>query len=99
MKMTSHMEHSVTTGDLIAELASRAPRIGGNYGGWPGLTIYRFHQPTEPTWEEIPSLSIGIRAQGRKAVIPQGQTSVFDPLNYLALSSRRPFHTPILWAS
>src|SRR6266403_826616 len=67
MKMTSHIEHLVTTGDLIAELASRAPRIGGNDGGWPGLTIYRFHEPTEPTWAEIQSLSIGIVAQGRTA--------------------------------
>jgi len=99
MKMTSHIEHSVTTGDLIAELASRAPRIGGNDGGWPGLTIYRFHEPTEPTWEEIQSLSIGIVAQGRKAVIAEGNTYVYDPFNYLVLSSSLHFQAQILEAS
>jgi AraC-like DNA-binding protein len=99
MKMTSHIEHSVTTGDLIAELASRAPRIGGNDGGWPGLTIYRFHEPTEPTWEEIQSLSIGIVAQGRKAVIAEGKTYVYDPFNYLVLSSSLHFQAQILEAS
>jgi len=97
--MTSHIEHSVTTGDLIAELASRAPRIGGNDGGWPGLTIYRFHEPTEPTWEEIQSLSIGIVAQGRKAVIAEGNTYVYDPFNYLVLSSSLHFQAQILEAS
>src|SRR5258705_3635680 len=99
MKMTSHIEHSVTTGDLIAELASRAPRIGGNDGGWHGLTIYGFHEPAEPTWEEIQSLAIGIVAQGRKAVIAEGKTYVYDPFNYLVLSSSLHFQAQILEAS
>ncbi len=77
--MTSQMEHLITTGDLIAELAARAPKIGGNDGGWPGLTIYRFHEPMAPTWEEIQTLSIGIVAQGRKVVMVEGSNYVYDP--------------------
>src|SRR5258705_7783659 len=99
MKMTSHIEHSVTTGDLIAELASRAPRIGGNDGGKPWKNMRRSHEPTEPTWEEIQSLSIGIVAQGRKAVIAEGKTYVYDPFNYLVLSSSLHFQAQILEAS
>lgn len=99
MTFTSQMEQLLTTGDLIAELAARAPKIGGNDGGWPGLTIYRFHEPTEPTWEEIKSLSIGIVAQGRKAVIVEGSTYNYDPFNYLVLSSHLHFQAQILEAT
>ncbi|HEX3783983.1 MAG TPA: AraC family transcriptional regulator [Pseudonocardiaceae bacterium] len=97
--MSTQMEHRITTGDLIAELAARAPKIGGNDGGWPGLTIYRFHEPQEPTWEEIQSLSIGIVAQGRKAVMAEGETYTYDPFNYLVLSSHLHFQAQILEAS
>ena len=44
----SRLEQLITTGDLIAELAARSPRLGGNDGGWQGLTIYRFAEPTRP---------------------------------------------------
>jgi len=97
--MTSHIEHVVTTGDLIAELASRAPRIGGNDGGWPGLTIYRFTAPAGPTWEEIQSLSLCIVAQGRKAVTVGGETYMYDPFRYLVLSSHLHFQAEILEAT
>jgi AraC-like DNA-binding protein len=97
--MSTQMEHLITTGDLIAELAARAPKIGGNDGGWPGLTIYRFHEPQEPSWEEIQSLSIGIVAQGRKAVMVEGETYTYDPFNYLVLSSHLHFQAQILEAS
>ncbi|WP_459974428.1 AraC family transcriptional regulator [Nocardioides pyridinolyticus] len=93
------MEHLITTGDLIAELAARAPKIGGNDGGWPGLTIYRFHEPMAPTWEEIQTLSIGIVAQGRKVVMVEGSNYVYDPFNYLVLSSNLHFQAQILEAS
>lgn len=99
MALTSQVEQVITTGDLIAELAARAPRIGGNDGGWPGLTIYRFNEPTNPSWEEIQSLSLGIVAQGRKAVIVDGKTYVYDPFNYLVLSSHLQFQAQILEAS
>lgn len=97
--MSPQMEHLITTGDLIAEVAARAPKIGGNDRGWPGLTLYRFHEPQEPTWEEIQSLSIGIVAQGRKAVMVEGETYTYDPFNYLVLSSHLHFQAQILEAS
>ena len=66
------------SGDLIAELAARAPSVGGNTGAWPGLTIYRFTEPVGPTWEEIQSLSLCIVAQGRKAVMVADRVYEYD---------------------
>ncbi|MBB5916611.1 AraC-like DNA-binding protein [Nocardia transvalensis] len=99
MSTASQIEHHLTSGDLIAELAARAPHIGANEGGWPGLTIYRFTEPTEPQWEEIQSLSLGIVAQGRKAVTADGKRYVYDQFNYLVLSSNLHFQAQILEAS
>ena len=61
--MTSgYFPNPVSSGELIAELAARAPKEGANTGVWPGLTIYRFTSPVGPTWEEIQSLSLCIVA-------------------------------------
>jgi AraC-like DNA-binding protein len=89
----------VSSGDLIAELAARAPAAGANAGAWPGLTIYRFTAPAGPTWEEIQSLSLCIVAQGRKAVTVGGETYLYDPFHYLILSSHLHFQAEILEAS
>ncbi|MDX1890262.1 AraC family transcriptional regulator [Mycolicibacterium sp. 050158] len=89
----------VTTGDLIAEMAAHATREGANVGLWPGLTIYRYSAPTKPQWEEIQSLSLGIIAQGRKAVTAEGKRYVYDQLNYLVLNSRLHFQAQVLEAS
>jgi AraC-like DNA-binding protein len=91
--------HSFSTGDLIAELASRAPALGGNQGEWPGLTIYNFTEPVVPQWEEIQSMSLGIVAQGRKAVVVDGRRLVYDPFNYLVLGNRLSFTAEIVEAS
>jgi AraC-like DNA-binding protein len=93
------IDDRVTSGDLIAELAARAPATGANTGHWPGLTIYRFTAPTGPTWEEIQSLSLCIVAQGRKAVTVEGRTWRYDPFNYLVLASHLTFQAEILEAS
>jgi AraC-like DNA-binding protein len=93
------IEHRMNSGDLISELAARAPDVGGNDGGWPGLTIYRFTEPMAPTWEEIQSLSLGIVAQGSKAVIVEGKRYVYDPFHYLVLSSHLQFQAEILQAT
>lgn len=99
MMTTLEIEHRMSSGDLISALAARAPKVGGNPGGWPGLTLYRFTQPTAPAWEEIQSLSLGIVAQGTKAVIVDGRRYVYDPFNYLVLSSNMHFQASILEAS
>src|ERR1035441_9887312 len=85
------LERPVTSGDLIAELAARAPAVGANARAWPGLTIYRFVAPAGPSWEEIQSLSLCIVAQGRKAVTVNGETYLYDPFHYLVLSSHLHF--------
>jgi hypothetical protein len=87
------------SGDLIAELAARAPKVGANSGLWPGLTIYRFTGPVGPSWEEIQSLSLCIVAQGRKAVSVDGVTYRYDPFHYLVLGSHLHFQAEILEAS
>lgn len=92
-------ETAVSAGDLVAELAARAPAVGGNTGLWPGLTIYRFTAPVGPTWEEIQSLSLCIVAQGRKEVTVDGQAYEYDPFRYLVLRSNLHFQAEILEAT
>jgi AraC-like DNA-binding protein len=87
------------SGELIAELAARAPAVGANTGQWPGLTIYRFTAPVGPSWEEIQSLSLCVVAQGRKAVTAEGRTFVYDPSKYLVLGGHLYFEAEILDAS
>src|ERR1035438_4018095 len=96
---SGQLDRPATSGDLIAELAARAPAVGANAGTWPGLTIYRFTAPTGPSWEEIQSLSLCIVAQGRKAVTVAGETYLYDAFHYLVLSSHLHFQAQILEAS
>ncbi|OBH75743.1 hypothetical protein A5681_10295 [Mycobacterium scrofulaceum] len=96
---TEHIEHHLTSGDLVAELTARAPHPGANVGLWPGLTIYRFTEPTEPEWQEIRGLSIGLVAQGRKAVIEMGRRHVYDQFNYLVINGDLQFQSEVLEAS
>jgi len=98
--MTSgYLPQGAGAGDLVAELAAAATQVGANTGLWPGLTIYRFTGPVGPTWEEIQSLSLCIVAQGRKAVIVDGQRHLYDPFHYLVLASHLHFQAEILEAS
>ncbi|GAA2216027.1 AraC family transcriptional regulator CmrA [Nonomuraea monospora] len=88
----------MSSADLVAALTTRTTRIGGNDGGWPGLTLYRYIEPTAPAWEEIQSLSLGIVAQGSKAVIVEDERYVYDPFHYLVLSSNLHFQAEVLQA-
>jgi AraC-like DNA-binding protein len=96
---SSEIEYRVSSTDLVAALTARTPDLGANDGGWPGLTLYRFTEPMAPSWEEIQSLSLGIVAQGSKAVLVDGERYVYDPFNYLVLSSNLHFQAEILQAS
>jgi AraC-like DNA-binding protein len=96
---SGYLPSPTNSGDLIAELAARAPKVGANTGLWPGLTIYRFTGPVGPSWEEIQSLSLCIVAQGRKAVSVDGVTYRYDPFHYLVLGSHLHFQAEILEAS
>ncbi|MGV9798386.1 AraC family transcriptional regulator N-terminal domain-containing protein [Mycobacterium sp. NPDC003449] len=91
--------HGSPASALTVELATLAHRPGANTGLWPGLTIYRFTEPTERQWEEIGSLSVGIVAQGRKAVTVGDRHVIYDPFNYLVIRDHRHFQCQVLDAT
>lgn len=97
--MLRSLEEVHTSGELLNEIASRSPDIGANHCSWPGLTLYRFTAPTEPSWEEVRSLSLCIVAQGRKRVVVEGLEYDYDPFNYLVLGHSQSFTAEILEAS
>lgn len=92
-------DERLRAGDLIAELNSRARRIGLNATDWPGLTIYRFEAPVVPQWSEVHALSLCVVAQGRKAVTIDGYTYRYNPFNYLVLTRGMRFEAEIIEAS
>ncbi|MGW0035491.1 AraC family transcriptional regulator [Gordonia sp. NPDC003376] len=93
------LEFRITSGDLVAELRSRASEPGILETDYPGLTIYRFDEPVEPLWEEVSQLHLCVIAQGRKCVTQDGVERYYDPFTYLAISGNRPFRTEIIEAS
>jgi AraC-like DNA-binding protein len=92
-------ERDVPSNDLAEELLARSSDKGANVGLWPGMTIYRYTEPTVATWDEIQSLSICIVAQGRKAVTADGHHYVYDKYQYLVLRSNLHFQSQILDAT
>jgi hypothetical protein len=92
-------EHDVPSNDLAEELLARSFDIGANVGLWPGMTIYRYTEPTVARWDEIQSLSICIVAQGRKAVTADGHHYVYDKYQYLVLRNNLHFQSQILDAT
>lgn len=93
------LEQRLTSADLVGDLAECAPLEGANTGLWPGLTVYRFSEPSEPRWEEIRALSIGIVAQGGKAVRINGERLIYDQFNYLVISNGLHFECEVVEAS
>ena len=92
-------EDDVASNDLAEELLARSFGDGANVGLWPGMTIYRYVEPTVPKWDEIQSLSVCIVAQGRKAVTADGHHYVYDRYQYLVLRSNLHFQSQILDAT
>jgi len=92
-------EDDVTSNDLAEELLTHSFGDGANVGLWPGMTIYRYIEPTVPKWDEIQSLSVCIVAQGRKAVTADGRHYVYDRYQYLVLRSNLHFQSQILDAT
>lgn len=93
------LEFRISSGDLVAELKSRADQVGTNDGLWPGLTIYRYDEPAAPLWEEVRELHLCVIAQGRKRVTQNDVAHYYDPFTYLAISGNEPFLTEIVEAS
>ncbi|WP_118914962.1 AraC family transcriptional regulator [Mycobacterium shigaense] len=80
-------------------MTARATHPGANIGLWPGLTIYRFDAPTDPEWQEIRGLSIGLVAQGSKAVSEKGRRHVYDQFSYLVINGDLQFQSEVIEAS
>lgn len=72
------VHHCVTTGELVDELRSRAPRIGANTGLWPGLTIHRISDPGRfrPHPGPRPSVGVLIDADGDGFVLDLDHAAV-----------------------
>lgn len=92
-------DHDIRSNELAEELSNRSFGDGANVGLWPGMTIYRYVEPTVPKWDEIQSLSVCIVAQGRKAVTADGHHYVYDRYQYLVLRSNLHFQSQILDAT
>lgn len=97
--MMQPLDFHISSGDLVAELKSKADVPGTNAGLWPGLTIYRFDEPVAPLWEEVRELHLCVIAQGRKRITQGGVAHYYDPFTYLAISGNEPFLTEIIEAS
>jgi len=97
--MLSDLAEDDVSNDLAEELLTRSSGEGANVGLWPGMTIYRYVEPTVPKWDEIQSLSVCIVAQGRKAVTADGHQYVYDRYQYLVLRSNLHFQSQILDAT
>jgi AraC-like DNA-binding protein len=92
-------EERLAPGDLIATLVSRTPAPGPNPTDWPGLTFYRFVEPTLPQWDDVGGLSLCVVAQGRKCVTVDGVRHRYDQFHYLVLKRGLRFQAEILQAS
>ena len=87
---------------LCAELARLLERRTGSDGGHetaiPELTLWRFSRPTELT-PGIQQPAIYVVVQGRKHVEVGGETYVYDPSQYLAVSLELPVMSRVVEAT
>src|SRR4051812_47121708 len=87
---------------LCAELASLLQRRAGSDGGHetaiPALTLWRFSHPTELT-PGIQQPAVYVVVQGRKHVELGGETYVYDPSQYLAVSLELPVMSRVIEAT
>jgi AraC-like DNA-binding protein len=87
---------------LCAELAGFIGRWtradGGHPTAIPELTFWRFSNPTEPA-QVIQAPAVYVVVQGRKQVVVGGETYVYDPTQYLAVSLELPAISSVLEAT
>jgi AraC-like DNA-binding protein len=87
---------------LCAELASLLQRRTGSDGGRetaiPALALWRFSQPTELT-PGLQQPAVYVVVQGRKHVVFGGETYVYDPTQYLAVSLELPVVSRVVEAT
>jgi AraC-like DNA-binding protein len=84
---------ALRTAALCAELARLLERRTGSDGGHetviPQLTLWRFSHPTDAT-PGMQQPAVYVVVQGRKHVEVGGETYVYDPTQYLAVSLELP---------
>src|ERR1700733_1588948 len=70
----------------LAALIDRHTGVdGGHSTAIPQLRLYRFSNPSEPA-EVMQQPAVYVVVQGRKQVTVGGETYVYDPSQYLAVS-------------
>jgi AraC-like DNA-binding protein len=84
--------------ELAQLLERRTGRDGGHETAIPELALWRFSQPTELT-PGIQQPAIYVVVQGRKHVQFAGDTYVYDPSQYLAVSLQLPVMSRVVEAS
>lgn len=80
-------------------MLAKTTNVGPNESEWPGLTTYRFTSPQAPQWSEVGSLSLCCTFQGRKRVVVDGSSYIYDPFKYLLFTRGMRFQAEILEAS
>ena len=87
---------------LCAELAGLLARRTGTDGGHetaiPALVLWRFSHPTELT-PGLQQPAVYVVVQGRKHVVLGGETYVYDPSQYLAVSLELPVVSRVVEAT
>ena len=98
--MTSgYLPQGAGAGDLVAELAAVAPPGRCEHRPVAGPDRLPVHRPGRADLGGDPVTVAVIVAQGRKAVIVDGQRHLYDPFHYLVLSSHLHFQAEILEAT
>lgn len=91
--MEAEARDTMRVAALCAELATlierRTRTDGGHSTVLPDLTLWRFSNPTEPA-QVIQQPAVYVVVQGRKQVTVGGETYVYDPSQYLAVSLELP---------
>jgi AraC-like DNA-binding protein len=75
--------------ELVRLLERRTGSDGRHETAIPELRLYRFSQPTEPTYV-LQEPAVYVVVQGRKQVTVGGEAYVYDPSQYLAVSVELP---------
>lgn len=83
---------------FVALLEHFAPAPGRHSSPWPGLTIYRAHEPTVPD-PCVYKPSLCIVGQGAKEARLGTRTFRYDPMQYLVIGSHMPCRAHIVEAS
>jgi AraC-like DNA-binding protein len=83
----------------LARLIGRWTRTdGGHPTAVAELTFWRFSNPTEPA-QVLQEPAVYVVVQGRKQVVVGGETYVYDPTQYLAVSLELPAISSVLEAT